>query len=93
MQCYEKFKTVARHIFNKLFSIGEDDFRVRRMYYLCKLLERYMILKESFNHSDFIYVPQTHNAKTYILAYSAMKKPSFIVNMDTELQIWFAKFN
>ena len=49
------------------------------------------ILKRSFNSSDFIHIPQTQNTMADNLAHSAKKQPSYVVHMDAELSVWFAK--
>ena len=54
-------------------------------------LEDMKILRESFNNSNIIHVPRTHNTRTYCFARSARKQPSFIVYMDAELTVWFAE--
>ncbi|CDY32833.1 BnaC08g02550D [Brassica napus] len=47
-EVYEESKTAYCYICNKLFSIGEDGFRTRRITSLCKLPRRYTCLEEKF---------------------------------------------
>ena len=52
-------------------------------------LEDLKALKESFLHSEIIYVPRTQNTKTDGLA---RKQSSFIVHMDQDLPVWFTEY-
>ena len=54
-------------------------------------LEDIKILKRSFNSSELIYIPRTHNSRTKSLARSAWKQPTFVVYMDAKLLVWFAE--
>ena len=54
-------------------------------------LEDLKALKESFFHSEIIYVPKTQNTKVDGLARSGMKKSSFVVHMDQDLSVWFTE--
>ena len=54
-------------------------------------LEDIKFLKRSFNSSEIIHIPRTHNSKADSLARSARKQPSFVVHMDAELPGWFAE--
>ena len=54
-------------------------------------LEDINFLKRSFNSSEIIHIPLTHNSKADSLARSARKQLSFVVHMDAELPGWFAE--
>ena len=54
-------------------------------------LEDLKALKESFFHSEIIYVPRTKNTKAYGLARSVRKQSSFVVYMDQDLSVWFTE--
>lgn len=45
---YEKLTSVSSHVWNKLFSNGEDDFRNKRMTNVYKLFGRYQDLERMF---------------------------------------------
>ncbi|KAF3535827.1 hypothetical protein F2Q69_00023997 [Brassica cretica] len=61
------------------------------LYAFATYLEDIKLMKENFNHSEFIYVPRTHNTRADSLARNAQKQPSFVVHRDTELPVWFAE--
>ena len=54
-------------------------------------LEDIKTLKKSFNSSELIHIPQTQKLRADSLARSARKQPSFVVHMNAELLVWFAK--
>ena len=54
-------------------------------------LEDIKLLRRSFLNSEIIHVPRTANLKADSLAHSARKQPSFVVNMDAELPLWFTE--
>ena len=88
---YEKSTSVSCHIYNGLFSIGEDGFETRIITRFCKLFGRYKILKENFISSAIIHVQRTQNIKADRLARNAKNQPSYVVHMDAELPIWFTE--
>ncbi|CDY20825.1 BnaC07g06740D [Brassica napus] len=74
-----------------LCSIGEDGFGTRGVASLCKLFGGHNFLKRSFNSSEIIHIPRTHNSRAGSLARSARKQRYFVVHMDAELPVWFAE--
>ncbi|KAL0749324.1 hypothetical protein Bca101_031327 [Brassica carinata] len=54
-------------------------------------LEDIKILKRSFNSSELIHIPWTHNSRADSLARNARKQLSFVIHMDANLPVWFAK--
>ena len=54
-------------------------------------LEYIMILKRNFNSSELIHIPRTQNSKADNLVRCAKKQLSFVVHMDENLPVWFAK--
>ncbi|KAL0661545.1 hypothetical protein Bca4012_098382 [Brassica carinata] len=70
----------------KMVSESEESIRVFASYF-----ENITFLKKSFNSSEIIHIPRTHNSRTDSLARSARKQPSSAVHMDAELPVWFAE--
>ena len=50
-------------------------------------LDDITLLKRSFNSSEIIHIPRTHNSKADSLARSARKQPSSVVHIDAELTV------
>ena len=62
-EMYEEFKTVLGDVCNRLFSSGEDRFRIRGLGSIESYLEDIMLLRRSFTISDIVHVPRTENIK------------------------------
>ena len=72
-------------------QLGEDGFETRRIDRFYKLFGRYQDPEEIFQQFEHHSYTRTQNTLTDYLAQSARKQPSFFVNIDAELSVWFAE--
>lgn len=78
---YEKSTPVSSYVCNRLYLVGEDGVRTRRVARFCKLFRRYQESARKF--IEFTVHSCTKDGE--------FKVRSFVVHMNVEFPIWFTE--